>query len=62
MQQTTETLAELDRMKAIAKARRLALNGILQDTKEATSLDVLRAVIAERLDTLEGLERHIMSR
>lgn len=62
MQQTTETIAELGRMKDIAKARRLALNGILQDTKEATSLDVLRAVIAERLDTLEGMERHIMSR
>ena len=55
------TNATLHRLTSIAKARRLALNQILRESRNAGSLNALRSQIEQILDTLQTTEEDVIS-
>ena len=58
---TPETLAALHRTNALAKVRRLAVNQILRDSRNASSLDALRALIEQTIAELDQREQNAIS-
>ena len=54
--EATNLIDTLSRVNAIAKARRLTLNAVLVDARNASCLDSLRALIDAHLDALERTE------
>lgn len=59
---TPETLAALHRTNAIAKARKLALNTIDREARNASSLEALRSIIEQTLTQLDTIEREAISK
>ena len=58
---TKETLATLHRVNAIAKIRKLAVNEILRASREAGSLEILRAEIERIEQEMHNNEQHLIS-
>lgn len=59
---SAETLATLHRLNALAKLRRLTLNAIQRDAREADTLEAVRALIDRALDDLATTEREAISK
>jgi hypothetical protein len=55
-------MATLHRLNAIAKLRRLTLNAIQRDAREADTLESVRALIDRALDDLATTERNCISK
>lgn len=59
---TTATLAALHRTNAIARMRKLALSEILRESRNSSSLEVLRNQIERLVHDLEALELEAVSK
>ena len=53
--------ATLHRLNALAKVRRLAVNQILRDSRNASSLDALRTLIEQTIAELDQREQNAIS-
>ena len=54
---TKETLAALHRTNAIARVRRLTINEIVRESRNASSLEALRQMIEQLVDQCDTHER-----
>ena len=58
---TKETLAALHRVNATAKVRRVTLNRIVQESRNASSLEALRQMIEQLVSECDQCERNAIS-
>jgi hypothetical protein len=58
---TTVTLGTLSRVNATALHRRLALNHILRESRNASSLEALRSLIEQTMGELDTAERDLIA-
>ena len=59
---TKETIAALHRTNTIARTRKMALNEIIRESRNASSLETLRAEIERIVAHCEMLERDTVSK
>lgn len=59
---TKETLATLHRVNAAAKVRRLTINKIVNESRNASSLEALRQMIEQFAEECEQYERNCISK
>lgn len=55
-------LTTLHRVNALAKIRRLTINAIQRDAREADTLEAVRALIDRAIDDLATIERNCISK
>ena len=58
---TPATIAALHRTNAIARVRRLTINEIVRESRNASSLEALRDMIAQLVDQCDTHERNHIS-
>jgi hypothetical protein len=59
---TPETLAALHRTNTVARVRKLSINEIVRESRNASSLEALRTEIERIVAELEATERNAISK